>query len=65
MLKSHTHVGCTVSEIQNQKDEHQSFQDTAKVSNSHAVNNMTFKIKLMQCDLPLTFRAHSITEFSC
>lgn len=32
MLKSHTHIGCNVSEIQNQKDEHQAFQDTAKVS---------------------------------
>lgn len=32
MLKSHTHVGCNVSEIQNQKDEHQAFQDTGKVS---------------------------------
>lgn len=32
LLKSHTHVGCTVSEIQKQKDEHQSFQDTARVS---------------------------------
>jgi hypothetical protein len=32
MLKSHTHVGCTVSEIQNQKDDHQALQDTAKVS---------------------------------
>ncbi len=34
MLKSHTHIGCNVSEIQNQKDEHQAFQDTAKVSDS-------------------------------
>lgn len=32
MLKSHTHVGCNVSEIQNQKDDHQALQDTAKVS---------------------------------
>lgn len=32
MLKSHTHVGCNVSEIQNQKDEHQAFQETGKVS---------------------------------
>jgi hypothetical protein len=32
MLKSHTHVGCNISEIQNQKDEQQAFQDTAKVS---------------------------------
>lgn len=32
MLKSHTYVGCNVSEIRNQKDEHQAFQDTGKVS---------------------------------
>lgn len=31
MLKSHIHVGCTVSEIQIQKDELQSLQETAKV----------------------------------
>jgi len=35
MLKSHTHVGCNVSEIQNQKDEHQAFQETAKVSKNN------------------------------
>jgi hypothetical protein len=32
MLK--THVGCNVYEIQSQKEEHQSFQETAKVSAS-------------------------------
>lgn len=31
MLKDHGHVGCTVSEIQRQKEEHQCFQETAKV----------------------------------
>lgn len=31
MLKDHGHVGCTVYEIQTQKDEHQLFQETAKV----------------------------------
>lgn len=31
LIKAHTHVGCTVSEIQSQKDEHQNFQDTARV----------------------------------
>lgn len=31
MLKDHGHVGCTVNEIQRQKDEHQTFQETAKV----------------------------------
>lgn len=59
MLKSHTHVGCNVSEIQNQKDEHQAFQDTAKVSVEHSTFENQF----------LTFlffpRAHSITAFSC
>lgn len=42
MLKSHTHVGCNVSEIQNQKDEHQAFQDTAKVNVSHSKCNRIF-----------------------
>ncbi|CAH0547513.1 unnamed protein product [Brassicogethes aeneus] len=31
MLKDHSHVGCTVQEIQAQKEEHQMFQETAKV----------------------------------
>lgn len=31
MIKSHTHVGCNIYEIQTQKDEHQVFQETAKV----------------------------------
>jgi hypothetical protein len=33
MLKAHVHVGCNVYEIQSQKEEHQSFQETAKVRN--------------------------------
>jgi hypothetical protein len=33
LLKDHGHVGCTVYEIQTQKDEHQTFQETAKVNN--------------------------------
>lgn len=31
MLKYHCHVGCSVYEIQSQKEEHQVFQETAKV----------------------------------
>lgn len=31
MIKSHSHVGCNVYEIQTQKDELQAFQETAKV----------------------------------
>lgn len=31
MLKTHSHVGCDVSEIQFQKEELQTFQETAKV----------------------------------
>lgn len=35
MLKDYGHVGCTVYEIQAQKDEHQIFQETAKVKKFH------------------------------
>lgn len=46
MLKSHTHIGCNVSEIQNQKDEHQAFQDTAKVSDlKHYYRGLFFNFK--------------------
>lgn len=31
LLRDHSHVGVTVYEIQSQKDEHQTFQETAKV----------------------------------
>lgn len=31
MIQEHGHVGCNVNEIQSQKDEHQAFQETAKV----------------------------------
>lgn len=34
MLKAHMHVGCNVYEIQCQKQEQQSFQETAKVRKS-------------------------------
>lgn len=33
MIKSHSHVGCSVHEIQTQKNEHLVFQETAKVNN--------------------------------
>lgn len=33
LLRDHGHVGVTVYEIQSQKDEHQTFQETAKVIN--------------------------------
>jgi hypothetical protein len=62
MLKSHTHIGCNVSEIQNQKDEHQAFQDTAKVRCiKHISLNLSiiFIISLLFC-----CRAHSITAFN-
>lgn len=34
MLKSHSHIGCSVYEIQIQKEEQQCFQETAKVNNT-------------------------------
>lgn len=66
MLKSHTHVGCNVSEIQNQKDEHQAFQDTAKVSVNHVAfcKNM-LKFKTFYASFYSPIRAHSIMGFSC
>lgn len=42
MTKSHIHVGCTVREIQLQKDELQNFQDTAKVINYNLYVNINF-----------------------
>lgn len=32
LIANHGHVGCTVYEIQAQKDDHQTFQETAKVT---------------------------------
>lgn len=31
LLKNHMEIGCNAIEIQSQKEEHQSFQETAKV----------------------------------
>lgn len=43
MLRTHSHVGCSVFEIQLQKDELQAFQETAKVcqNNLRKVFKMT------------------------
>lgn len=39
-------IGCNAKEIQLQKEEHQSFQETAKVKNDIVDRNLTsFKIK--------------------
>lgn len=54
MIKAHTHVGCNVYEIQSQKEEHQNFQDTAKVRYI-----IFFKIKIYNVK---TFRTPLITD---
>lgn len=43
MTKTHTHVGCNVYEIQSQKEEHQNFQDTAKVSRVKIKSEKNYK----------------------
>lgn len=45
MLKDHSHVGCTVYEIQSQKDEQQMFQETAKVNEKY-----TFPFEILKFD---------------
>lgn len=32
MIKLHIYIGCNTKEIQSQKEDHQTFQETAKVS---------------------------------
>jgi len=45
LLRNHMEVGCNVKEIQSQKEEHQSFQETAKVKHVITVKNYFYKIK--------------------
>ncbi|RZF40117.1 hypothetical protein LSTR_LSTR011245 [Laodelphax striatellus] len=54
MLSTHSHVGCNVFEIQMQKDEHQSFQDTAKGTYEYGCQLVNAALTLRQsCKLPL------------
>lgn len=54
MLKSHTHVGCTVQEIQRQKDEHQIFQDTSRATFHYGCQLLNASQALRKsCKLPL------------
>ncbi|KAJ8954874.1 hypothetical protein NQ318_016810, partial [Aromia moschata] len=64
MLKDHGHVGCTVNEIQRQKEEHQAFQETAKLQSSKGTYNygcqlLNASLVLRQsCKLPLDDHAN-------
>lgn len=42
MVKSHSHVGCNIYEIQIQKEELQTFQETAKVTSYHFSISLIF-----------------------
>ncbi|XP_050302710.1 titin-like isoform X2 [Anthonomus grandis grandis] len=58
MLKDHSYVGCTVHEIQTQKEEHQAFQDTAKCTYHYGCQLLNASFQLRQsCKLPID--AHS------
>uniref|UniRef100_A0A2M4AJY0 Putative titin n=1 Tax=Anopheles triannulatus TaxID=58253 RepID=A0A2M4AJY0_9DIPT len=48
MLRSHTHVGSNVYEIQSQKDEHQAFQETAKGTYNYGCQLLNASLALRQ-----------------
>ncbi|CAG9824337.1 unnamed protein product [Phaedon cochleariae] len=59
MLKDHGHVGCVVYEVQKQKDEHQSFQETAKGTYNYGCQLLNASLVLRQsCKLPLDGHAN-------
>jgi hypothetical protein len=59
MLKLHLYVGCNMKEIQSQKEEHQSFQETAKVNivSPYISSFITFRL--------LINRIPTISVFNC
>ncbi|KAL1117099.1 hypothetical protein AAG570_004427 [Ranatra chinensis] len=48
MLKSHCEVGCNVQEIQQQKEEHQAFQETAKGTYEYGCQLLSAALSLRQ-----------------
>ncbi|KAJ8922121.1 hypothetical protein NQ315_004055, partial [Exocentrus adspersus] len=59
MLKDHGHVGCSVGEIQRQKEEHQNFQETAKGTYNYGCQLLNASLVLRQsCKLPLDDHAN-------
>ncbi|KRT84247.1 hypothetical protein AMK59_991 [Oryctes borbonicus] len=59
LLKDHGHVGVTVYEIQFQKDEHQTFQETAKDTYNYGCQLLNASLALRQsCKLPLDEHAN-------
>ncbi|XP_053676354.1 SEC14 domain and spectrin repeat-containing protein 1-B [Anopheles nili] len=48
MLRSHTHVGASVREIQSQKDEHQTLQETAKGTYNYGCQLLNASLALRQ-----------------
>lgn len=54
MLRDHGHVGCSVYEIQSQKEEHQIFQETAKDTFNYGCQLLNASLQLRRsCKLPL------------
>uniref|UniRef100_A0A6P7GIC6 Triple functional domain protein-like n=1 Tax=Diabrotica virgifera virgifera TaxID=50390 RepID=A0A6P7GIC6_DIAVI len=59
MLRDHGHVGCTVYEIQRQKDEHVTFQETAKGTYNYGCQLLNASLVLRQsCKLALDDHAN-------
>ncbi|XP_046754019.1 uncharacterized protein LOC124416756 isoform X6 [Diprion similis] len=54
LIKSHVQIGCNVNEIQSQKDEHLSFQETAKGTYDYGCQLLNgARVLRMSCKLPL------------
>nr|CAD7256195.1 unnamed protein product [Timema shepardi] len=54
LLREHGHVGCGVLEIQTQKDDHQSFHETAKSTYEYGCQLLSAALSLRQsCKLPV------------
>ncbi|XP_048515729.1 titin isoform X3 [Athalia rosae] len=54
LIKSHVQIGCNVNEIQSQKDEHLSFQETAKGTYDYGCQLLNgARVLRMSCRLPL------------
>uniref|UniRef100_A0A336K5I0 CSON014777 protein n=1 Tax=Culicoides sonorensis TaxID=179676 RepID=A0A336K5I0_CULSO len=63
MIKAHTHVGCSVSEIQSQKEEHQNFQDTAKNTFNYGCQLLNAALALRQsCKLSVEKNQKMVNE---
>lgn len=61
LIRDHGHVGCTVYEIQSQKEEHQNFQETAKDTYNYGCQLLHASLLLRQ-SCKLTLEDHELLQ---